>query len=337
MNGTPSAALQAAMDRSRELVQEVQDTYKVSLVTGLFSGGNDSSTFMHLVKSWDIVDEVCHVDTGIGIPDTQEYVRAVCAHYDLPLFVQSSPREEDSYDALCVRFGFPGPGGHGVMYRRLKERALRAYRADAVRRHDLRSRAKKGQDPDRIVFLGGMRWDESARRTMNANEVDEEGIVVWVSPIVHWTDELMAEYRRLFQCNEAHQHVTHRLCSPTAIGRNWVSDTIHMSGECLCGAFAKEGEIEEIEMWFPEVAERIHALEAVVEAHGHPACVWGKRPPRVTGATAASNASQTAEVLEAQARLGEAKAMLCTRCVVEPTWDDVTAMVGGSTTSSPSA
>lgn len=50
---------------------------------------------------------------------------------------------------------------------------------------------------------------------------------------------------------------------------------------CLCGAFAKPGEIKEIEGWFPEVAERIHVLEGEIFKKGLRGCVWGQRPPRV--------------------------------------------------------
>lgn len=322
--------LQEAIDRSREMVQEVFDAYKIEHVAGLYSGGNDSTTFMHLLGSLGIVDEVVHVDTGIGIPATQEFVRAVCAHLELPLQVVSTPKEDDQYDALVLKHGFPGPAGHGVMYRRLKERALDAYRREVKARKQLSVRRRKG-DPDRIMFLAGMRWEESQRRMLNAEEVNEDGAVVWVSPIVHWTKELMLEYRREHECRLDHQHVMHKLCHPGAIGRNWVSDAIHMSGECLCGAFAHEGEMEELEMWFPDVAERIHALEALVEAQGHKACIWGKRPPKGSSA-ARSNASDAAAVAAAQERLGEAKARLCTKCIVEPTWDDVAAMIeaGGS-------
>jgi hypothetical protein len=63
--------------------------------------------------------------------------------------------------------------------------------------------------------------------------------------------------------------------------RNEVVDVLHMSGECLCGAYARPGEREELELWYPDVAARIDELEARVSAAGHAACVWGRRPPDV--------------------------------------------------------
>jgi hypothetical protein len=62
------------------------------------------------------------------------------------------------------------------------------------------------------------------------------------------------------------------------VPRNEVSDLIHMSGECLCGAFAHERELEEIGMWFPDVRAEIESLEADVLATGRHAewkCRWG--------------------------------------------------------------
>jgi len=51
-----------------------------------------------------------------------------------------------------------------------------------------------------------------------------------------------------------------------------------MSGECLCGAFAKPNELEEIAFWFPDVAQEIHDLEHEVAATGKfkpERCRWG--------------------------------------------------------------
>ena len=55
-------------------------------------------------------------------------------------------------------------------------------------------------------------------------------------------------------------------------------DILHMSGECLCGAFAHPGELEEIRAWFPNEYERIKALERRACSAGVP-CEWGVAPP----------------------------------------------------------
>jgi DNA modification methylase len=49
--------------------------------------------------------------------------------------------------------------------------------------------------------------------------------------------------------------------------RNWlneVADVLHMSGECLCGAFARPGEREEVAFWFPDDFAAIADLEDAV-------------------------------------------------------------------------
>jgi hypothetical protein len=45
---------------------------------------------------------------------------------------------------------------------------------------------------------------------------------------------------------------------------NQVTEMLHMSGECLCGSFAHTGELDEIEMWYPDVAKQIRDLEAEI-------------------------------------------------------------------------
>jgi hypothetical protein len=69
---------------------------------------------------------------------------------------------------------------------------------------------------------------------------------------------------------------------------NPVSEMLHMSGECLCGAFAKPNELDEIRMWLPDVAAEIETLEQEVRAAGHkePWCQWGHgqgKPTEKTG------------------------------------------------------
>ena len=49
------------------------------------------------------------------------------------------------------------------------------------------------------------------------------------------------------------------------VPRSPVVDRIHKSGECLCGAYASEGEIEELSFWYPEYAAYIKGLPAAKE------------------------------------------------------------------------
>lgn len=251
----------------------------------LFSGGNDSTTLAHLFKAR--ATHAAHANTGIGIEQTRQYVRDTCAGWGLPL-IEAYPRIGETYRDLVlgrVRVqhgpskgktpypgGFPGPAMHYLMFQRLKERALESVRRKLV----------EYPYQQRVIFLAGRRASESDRRKGLAlkDPIERKGSTVWVSPLVNWTKADLNAYRRI------HPDVP----------RNEVSDLLHMSGECLCGSFAHADELEEIEMWFPEVAAEIRQLEQeVAEANLNiPAerCKWGwgagKEKPSKVGALCSS-------------------------------------------------
>lgn len=245
---TISQELQDAIASTAALITEARERYAPKTVVAMYSGGNDSTTMLHLVR--EQVDAACHINTGIGIERTRQFVRDTCADWNLPLIEELTA---ESYEDIVLEYGFPGPSMHRVMYSRLKERPLR----------QVVKRLKDGDRKARIVLLSGIRRWESARRFYAGYEPINEGEsgVVWVNPLWDWTAELMLEYRRAFP-----------------VPRNEVSDLIHMSGECLCGAFAHPGELDEIALWFPEVAERIRKLEHRAEQRGVP-CRWEASPP----------------------------------------------------------
>lgn len=220
---------------------------ELAAICVLFSGGKDSTVLAHLFKSK--ADFAVHINTTIGIEKTRQFVRDTCKSWKLPL-IERKPPQGSTYEELVIDQGFPGPGHHWKMYQRLKERALRI-----VRRELVTSRS------ERVVFLAGRRRSESKRR-MNVPEMEREGSVVWISPIVNWTAMDLSDYRA---------------ANPDCPS-NPVSDLIHMSGECLCGAFASPGERKEIGFWFPEVERELARLESLVTDVGsHPTkkCRWG--------------------------------------------------------------
>lgn len=239
----------------------------VAGIVVLFSGGNDSTTLAHLFR--ERATHAAHANTGIGIEQTRQYVRDTCASWGLPL-IEKYPEPGATYRDLVLGQcrartgpnagtvlwpgGFPGPGSHYMMFQRLKERAMEKVRNELV----------KKPHRERVIFLAGRRSEESGRRKhlANVDPIERKGSTVWVSPLVGWTKLDLNAYRRV------HDDVP----------RNEVSDLLHMSGECLCGAFAHSGELDEIADWFPEVAAEIRALEAEVLASGVAAperCRWG--------------------------------------------------------------
>jgi 3'-phosphoadenosine 5'-phosphosulfate sulfotransferase (PAPS reductase)/FAD synthetase len=216
----------------------------------LFSGGNDSTVLAHLFRP--LVDLAIHANTGIGIEATRDFVRQTCRSWGLLLDERHAPT---SYRELVLERGFPGPGQHFKMFQRLKERGFMQARAALVTR----------PRHERMVFLAGRRRDESERRS-DIPIWEREGSVVWVSPLAYWTKLDLNTYRLMaFEAGD-----------PVPINR--VSDLIHMSGECLCGSFAKRGELDEIAAWFPGVVAEIRALQDDVAAAGNAPlerCRWG--------------------------------------------------------------
>ncbi|MFJ9693662.1 hypothetical protein [Kitasatospora sp. NPDC101183] len=274
--------LDEAIARSHAILDEALATYPViEGVYGLFSGGNDSVNLMHLMR--ERYQAILHVNTGTGIKETTQHVRDVAAAWKTPLH-ELHPKH--SYADLVmgrviastgpnagvrpVWKGFPGPAGHKVMYRHLKDEPLMRFRRSIIGNQ---GRTRK------IAYLGGMRWAESERRFRNAEAIDRDGAIVWISPLVHWTDAHMREYRHRHRCHLDHQHAPHRLCHPGALPLNEVTEHLHMSGECLCGAFAKPGELDEVGFFYPDAAAPLRDLETEAKAAGIPACRWGVKPP----------------------------------------------------------
>jgi len=226
----------------------------------LFSGGNDSTVLAHMMRERS--DYAVHCNTTIGIEKTRQFVRDTCKSWRLELLERLAPT---SYRELVIERGFPGPAMHYKMYQRLKERQLEAIRNEFI----------KQPRRERILYIAGRRRSESKRR-VNVPLHERKGTIVWASPLAMWTKLDMGTYRLM-----------HRDSDPVPV--NEVSEILHMSGECLCGSFAKENELDEIAFWFPEVAEEIRELEREVRAAGHeePFCRWGHRsggePSKRTG------------------------------------------------------
>lgn len=261
------------VQRVRRLVELANLTYDLAIeehgrgreivaTCVLFSGGNDSTVLAHLFRYR--ATHAIHANTTIGIEATRQYVRDTCKAWKIPLIEETPP---DSYADLVLGNvatklgkkvwpgGFPGPAAHAFMYGRIKERAL-----DKAR-HTLgiaRSKSKA------VVWVAGRRRQESDRRVdIPLHEAD--GTVIWASPLAMWTKLDMNTYRLMHAGTSDEVPV------------NPVTEHIHMSGECLCGAFAKPGELEMIRYFYPAVAAEIDALQDQVRAAGFPAerCVWG--------------------------------------------------------------
>lgn len=220
-----------------------------------FSGGNDSRHVAHWMMNNVPGCEVFHINTGIGIERTREYVRDTCKEQGWPLHeIRAKEDCGQDYDALVRRGGFPGPDAHGLMYSLLKERAVRLL----VRR----AKVNHGRNAN-VMLATGVRYDNSVRRMRYVGqEIRKAGGQLWVNPH-YWTT---AEERDAYN-------------AVSGIPENPVSRELGMSGECCCGAYAQPGERELIRKVCPATGARIDRLEQEVLAAGF-TWSWEGRPPK---------------------------------------------------------
>ncbi|WP_110642496.1 phosphoadenosine phosphosulfate reductase family protein [Salinicola sp. CPA57] len=235
-----------------DIIESAIEEHQPTAIFALFSGGHDSLTCTHVAAEilGDRLTGVAHIDTGIGIPETQQFVRDVCNVYHWPLsiyravdnaYADGTPNPQ-VYEDIVLEHGFPGAPAHQFMYTRLKQRQVERL----VRDH----RGKRG---NKVMLITGVRREESRRRMGHVQPVNvQKGGQVWVAPVLNMTSQDQHDYMA------AH-----------ALPRNPVKEKLCMSGECLCGAYAHPGELSEIAYWYPDVADRIRKLEqAVLAKHG---------------------------------------------------------------------
>lgn len=265
----------ALNDRKRialEVISEACDAYGCRKVFALFSSGDDSLAALRVAVEHPAFTAAVHCNTGIGVEATREFVRETCKALRVPLIeykavenVNGKGRPDPQlYEQMVLEQGFPGPTtfGHGKMYARLKERGLRRL---------LREHAVAGE---KVVFASGCRRDESERRMGTSGrivcgEIGHDGRLretrrVWVNHIIDWTKTDTLRFRE--ECR---------------LQRNPVASLICKSGECLCGGFGNEGELEELCCYdLTRAAGRyLLDLERRVMAAGFP-WRWHERPPK---------------------------------------------------------
>lgn len=191
----------------------------------LYSGGKDSWATTEYLASTHQLAGIVTIDTGIATPDWLPFIKESSKRWGAELTVLSTTA---SYDALVLKYGFPGPPAHGMFMNYLKGRAIRKFKK---------------------LFPGawlasGVRKDESSRRFRNTKEIGSfEGVPIW-SPLYNWSTE------RVWEC-----------VNGAGYERSPAYQTLCMSGDCLCGAYATKLERAAIIAFYPETWERIERLE----------------------------------------------------------------------------
>ena len=235
------------IDEAHQIMDQAIDQWRPESVWAGFSGGNDSTVMLDIVRQHPKLNGALHVDTTIGIRRTRQFVRDVCGAWGIDLHVVSPPK---SYDELVRAQGFYGPKDHRYAYIQLKKEAIRVFKRQQL----------KPRKSTRIMIVTGMRSGESRTRMSHGSGDRLEERVVWCNPIRHFTNDDMAEYRQ--------RHPD--------LPRNPVNDALGKSGECLCGCFSVGPlELPIIRELDPDTADQIERLQRELEASGSAFCRWG--------------------------------------------------------------
>lgn len=239
------------METPEQIISRAIAEYAPKRIFGLFSGGDDSLTATHAARRLlgSAMDAVVHINTGIGLPETRAFVDTACDALDWSLIEYKAKDCGQDYEQLVLAYGFPGARHHTKMFNRLKERPLRALDRDNTGGNN--------------VLISGLRKQESGRRMRLKNEpIQKDGRRIWVAPFFYWSNDQIREYRERIE-----------------LPKNPAKQYLCMSGECLCGAYAKKGETKQIEFFFPATGKYLRDLEQRVIANGFP-WGWEQGPPK---------------------------------------------------------
>lgn len=216
-----------------DMAQHPDKMGRTGSVYCLYSYGKDSGS----VLDWAYKQKIPNfkgalaINTTIHIPEWPKLVREHCDSlgYDCTII---SRADGGTFEDCSLEYGFGGPGMHSTIMRYLKLDPLRA----------LQKRDKE----DKILFLSGIRLDESKKRFGTVKPVSSDH--GWfVAPLYNWPNEKVAKY-----------------VEENKISKSPAYETLELSGDCLCGCNALPGEFRLIEIFYPEIAARIKRLEELV-------------------------------------------------------------------------
>lgn len=209
-------------------------------VYALVSGGKDSLTTAQVLHEAGKLEACVALDTSLSTPDWKEFVTATCAERGWPLeFYGTDPL---AYDNFVLRYGFPGPSKHSWVMRVLKGRCVREFR-----------KARPN-----AILASGVRQDESVKRAGSTRPVGQwEGVPI-LAPIYDWTTEETWDY--------FHAH---------GFERAPAYSTLQISGDCLCGAYAREDEPAAVKYWYPGIWQRFEGLKEAIKDKHPTRCDWG--------------------------------------------------------------
>lgn len=255
---TDRLGIEGLIELAKSRVIEAREVYRPVYMSGAFSGGGDSIAACLIASLCDGFRGMFHVNTGVGLCATEAYVESTCVEMGWELETFKAVEHLDGegkvapidYFKIVERYGFPGPSQHGKMYTMLKQRQMRAWR----KAH------KKFRSRQNVMLISGARQQESKKRN-DPNRVKPHAKIdgiAWVNPLYDASK---------LDCTRLREHF--------GVQKSSVVDLIHMSGECLCGAFGSPEELKELKLWFGNdmTIARLANLDESERAAGRPG--WG--------------------------------------------------------------
>lgn len=205
----------------------------------LVSGGKDSLTTASVLAEAGKLEACVALKTGLSTPDWEAFVVKTCADrgWSLEIFESGA-----SYDDLVIKYGFPGPAKHKWFMDYLKGRAIRKFR----------------KAHPRGVLASGVRSAESSRREIHTAPVSMWEDTPILAPIYDRTTGEVWDYfySRGFERAPAYS-------------------TLQISGDCLCGAFARPDEKAAVDFHYPEIGAHFDALGKHIKDTHPTRCKWG--------------------------------------------------------------
>ena len=197
---------------------------------GLCSGGKDSVSVCHWFSTNypELFKGILFVDTTIGIPDTRKFVEELCKEQGWELHIR---KPDTSFRDWVMEYGFPTQRAHRYIMGYLKYHPMRKFIKEKSLNHG--------------CLIAGVRRTESKRRMKTVKgAIHKEGRLHFCQPFIDKTSPWVFDY---LNSNDLH-------ISP-------VYQTMHFSGDCLCGAYAKREEMHMLKGFYPDVAKKLSDLE----------------------------------------------------------------------------